>query len=195
MSAFAADAAAGTLPAVSFVDPSAFATQTINGHELPDRRASADRHPRRPVLRVARSSTRSATARAGTTRSSFFTYDEHGGFYDHVTPPPAPQGGALTPDGIAPGQCADLSNPPASAQPGGGANCNHSPTRRRAGHLPGLHADRAPTRRTARPSTSSASACRSSRSRRSRSRTTSRTRWARTRRSWRSSRSASRSPA
>src|SRR5262249_21165018 len=41
------------------------------------------------------------------------TYDEHGGFYDHVRPPAAPQGGATTPDGIAPGQCADLSNPPA----------------------------------------------------------------------------------
>ena len=58
----------------------------------------------------------------------FFTYDEHGGFYDHVMPPPAPQAGALTPDGIAPGQCADASNPPASEMPGGGANCTHSKT-------------------------------------------------------------------
>ena len=51
------------------------------------------------------------------------TYDEHGGSYDHVAPPRAPQGGARTPDGIAPGQCADLSNVPASLQPGGGAEC------------------------------------------------------------------------
>ena len=50
-------------------------------------------------------------------------YDEDGGFYDHVKPPRAPQGGARTPDGIAPGQCADLSNPPASLLPGGGAFC------------------------------------------------------------------------
>ncbi|HMF41615.1 MAG TPA: alkaline phosphatase family protein, partial [Polyangia bacterium] len=52
------------------------------------------------------------------------TYDEHGGFYDHVAPPRAHQGGGRTPDGIAPGQCADLSNPPMSLQPGGGAECS-----------------------------------------------------------------------
>jgi phospholipase C len=32
----------------------------------------------------------------------------------------------LNPDGINPGQCADLSNPPASEQPGGGAQCDVS---------------------------------------------------------------------
>jgi len=52
------------------------------------------------------------------------TYDEHGGFYDHAASPRAPQGGSRTPDGIAPGQCEDLSNPPASLQPGGGAECS-----------------------------------------------------------------------
>jgi phospholipase C len=56
----------------------------------------------------------------------FITYDEHGGFYDHVSPPQAPQGSARTPDGIFPGQCADLSHPPASEQPGAGAACNAS---------------------------------------------------------------------
>lgn len=56
----------------------------------------------------------------------FITYDEHGGFYDHAKPPAAPQGGALNPDGIDPGQCKDLSNPPASEQPGGGVNCQFS---------------------------------------------------------------------
>ena len=54
------------------------------------------------------------------------TYDEHGGSYDHVKPPRAPQGGARTPDGIGVGQCADLSNPPTSQQLGGGANCTIS---------------------------------------------------------------------
>jgi hypothetical protein len=54
----------------------------------------------------------------------FITYDEHGGYYDHASSPRARQGGAKTPDGIAPGQCADLSNPPASLQPGGGAECS-----------------------------------------------------------------------
>jgi len=56
----------------------------------------------------------------------FITYDEHGGFYDHVSPPQAPQGSAGVPDGIFPGQCADLSHPPASEQPGAGAACNAS---------------------------------------------------------------------
>ncbi len=57
----------------------------------------------------------------------FITYDEHGGFYDHVPPPPARQGFNRTPDGISPGQCADLSNPPGSEAPGGGAECSANP--------------------------------------------------------------------
>jgi phospholipase C len=56
----------------------------------------------------------------------FITYDEHGGFYDHMAPPPAPQGSARTPDDLFPGQCADLSNPPQSQQPGAGAHCSDS---------------------------------------------------------------------
>lgn len=54
-------------------------------------------------------------------------YDEHGGFYDHAHPSLARQQGALNPDGINPGQCEDLSNPPASLQPGGGAQCASNP--------------------------------------------------------------------
>jgi phospholipase C len=51
----------------------------------------------------------------------FWTYDEHGGYYDHVVPP-----SAVSPDGIPPGLCADASNPPASEKPGGGAQCSDS---------------------------------------------------------------------
>jgi len=51
------------------------------------------------------------------------TYDEHGGFYDHVKPPRAKQNHAPNPDDINPGQCADLSNPPLSLGPGKGAEC------------------------------------------------------------------------
>ena len=54
------------------------------------------------------------------------TYDEHGGCYDHVAPPRARQHRQRTPDGIFPGQCADLSNAPSSREPGGGANCSQS---------------------------------------------------------------------
>ena len=51
-------------------------------------------------------------------------------------PPPVPQGGAPTPDGIAPGQCADASNPPASKAPGGGVTCNASRTSAAPGLCP-----------------------------------------------------------
>lgn len=54
------------------------------------------------------------------------TYDEHGGAYDHVPPPRVQQRHRRTPDGIYPGQCSDLSNPPASTAPGGGVNCEKS---------------------------------------------------------------------
>jgi phospholipase C len=54
----------------------------------------------------------------------FISYDEHGGFFDHVRSPLAPQGFQRTPDGVFPGQCEDLSNVPASEQPGGGAECS-----------------------------------------------------------------------
>jgi len=57
----------------------------------------------------------------------FFTYDEHGGYYDHVASPRAAQGHQRTPDGISPGQCADLSGVPASQQPGAGAECAQNP--------------------------------------------------------------------
>src|SRR5262245_55442725 len=57
------------------------------------------------------------------------TYDEHGGCYDHVAPPPVRQHRKRTPDGIAPGQCADLSDPPTSEERGAGAD------------MPGLRAD------------------------------------------------------
>ena len=41
-----------------------------------------------------------------------------------MQPPRARQGHAPNPDGISPGQCADLSNPPLSLQPGKGAECS-----------------------------------------------------------------------
>jgi phospholipase C len=127
LGAFIAAAAAGTLPAVSFIDPSAFATQTINGHLF-----QTDEHPPNDIRAGEYVVSQVINAlRSGPSWNDsilFWTYDEHGGFYDHVKAPPAPQGGLATPDGIAPGQCADLSNPPASQQQGGGANCGHSQT-------------------------------------------------------------------
>jgi phospholipase C len=127
LGAFVADAAAGTLPAVSFVDSSVFASQSINGSMY-----ETDEHPPADIRagEYAVSQVVNALRNGPNWNDSvlFWTYDEHGGFYDHVKPAPAPQRGFTTPDGIAPGQCADLSNPPASEQPGGGANCTHSRT-------------------------------------------------------------------
>lgn len=105
------------LPQVSFVDPN---------FGLFARTGENDEHPPTDIQRgQAFVSKVVNTLRSGPHWKDsvlFITYDEHGGFYDHVTPPRAPQ-----PDGIAPGQCRDLSNPPASLQPGGGAECAANP--------------------------------------------------------------------
>ena len=109
---------AGQLPQVAFVDP---------GFSGPDQN---DEHPPTDIQRGQAFVSRIVNAvRDGPYWSDsviLITWDEHGGFYDHVAPPPAQQGSARTPDGIFPGQCADLSNPPESQRPGGGAGCNAS---------------------------------------------------------------------
>ena len=116
LKSFLAQAAAGTLPQVCFIDPD------FGG----DRREN-DEHPPTDIQRGQAyvSQVVNAIRNSPSWQDSviFITYDEHGGFYDHVAPPHAPQAGQSNPDGISPGQCADLSNPPASLQPGGGAGC------------------------------------------------------------------------
>jgi phospholipase C len=108
------------LPSVAFVDP--------NFGVLGGAAAENDEHPptdiqkgQAYVSKVVNSVRNSAIWKDSIV---LITYDEHGGSYDHAASPRAPQGFALTPDGIAPGQCADLSNPPASLQPGSGAECS-----------------------------------------------------------------------
>jgi phospholipase C len=115
MTVAAGSSGAALLPQVVFVDPS------FGG---PDEN---DEHPPTDIQRGQAFVSRviNAVRNGPYWKDSviFVTYDEHGGFYDHVAPPQAPQGASRTPDGISPGQCADLSNPPASQQPGAGANC------------------------------------------------------------------------
>lgn len=112
---------AGPLPQVSFVDPD---------FGLEGTAAENDEHPPTDIQRGQAyvSQIVNAVRNGPYWHDSiiFITYDEHGGFYDHAKPPQAPQGGALNPDGINPGQCEDLSNPPASEQPGGGAECSYN---------------------------------------------------------------------
>lgn len=114
----------GSLPQVSFVDPDF----GLEGTAIEN-----DEHPPTDIQRGQAyvSLVVNAVRNGPHWKDSiiFITYDEHGGFYDHAPSPAAPQGDALNPvlknpDGIAPGQCADLSNPPASQQPGGGAECS-----------------------------------------------------------------------
>jgi phospholipase C len=117
---FFVEAATGTLPQVSFVDPS-FGLAPLF---VPEN----DEHPPTDIQRGQAfvSQVVNAVRNGPNWQDSviFIMYDEHGGFYDHVRPPRASQSGALNPDGINPGQCADLSNPPASEQPGGGMECS-----------------------------------------------------------------------
>ncbi|MHB8380716.1 MAG: phospholipase C [Candidatus Binataceae bacterium] len=121
VSIFLAQAAAGTLPSVSFVDPN-FGTKGAAGE--------TDEHPPTDVRKGEAFVSQVVNAvRSGPNWKDsiiLITYDEHGGFYDHARPALAPQQGNLNPDGINPGQCADLSNPPASETPGNGVQCTVS---------------------------------------------------------------------
>lgn len=122
LTTFLAQAATGTLPSVSFVDPNFGLTGTAT---------EDDEHPPTDIQRgqFYVSQVINAVRNSPSWKDSiiFLTYDEHGGFYDHAAPPAAPQNHALNPDGINPGQCEDLSNPPSSEQPGGGAECSSNP--------------------------------------------------------------------
>lgn len=120
---FLAEAAGiGTLPQVSLVDPNF----GLSGHTFEN-----DEHPPTDIQRGQYyvSQVINAVRNGPYWKDSiiFLTYDEHGGFYDHAKPAKASQGGALNPDGINPGQCEDLSSPPASEQPGAGAECAVNP--------------------------------------------------------------------
>jgi phospholipase C len=122
LATFLAQAAGiGSLPQVSFVDPNF----GLSGTALEN-----DEHPPTDIQRGQAyvSELIDAVRNGPFWKDSivFITYDEHGGFYDHAHSPQAAQGGTLTPDGIAPGQCEDLSDPPASEQPGGGAECSNN---------------------------------------------------------------------
>jgi phospholipase C len=122
---FVQAAAAGALPKVSFVDPSFAPDQVINGNVY-----ETDEHPPFDIRagQFFTSQVINAVRNGPNWKDTviLLTYDEHGGSYDHVRPPAAAQGGALNPDGIDPGLCEDMSNPPMSLMPGGGAECEFS---------------------------------------------------------------------
>jgi phospholipase C len=88
---FMADAMAGRLPNYSFIEPRYFACAALN--RLPN-----DEHPPHDVMLGERLIARCYDAirnGPGWERTLFIvTYDEHGGLFDHVKPPPA-----VSPDG------------------------------------------------------------------------------------------------
>ena len=107
---FMSQAASGTLPAVAFVDFG------LGNSEHPPANIRSGEAEVAKVISAVRNGPNWPNSLI------IWTYDdEHGGFYDHVTPP-----GAVAPDAIPPGQCADRSNPPNSETPGSGAQCDDS---------------------------------------------------------------------
>jgi phospholipase C len=86
-----ADAAAGTLPQVSFIDP-IFASQADT---------ETDEHPCSNIQVgeqfVANVTDALFASPDWSSTAMFLTYDENGGFYDHIAPPPAPVPDAIPP--------------------------------------------------------------------------------------------------
>jgi phospholipase C len=91
ISQYYADAAAGRLPQVAFVEP-----EFRSSDEEPPQDAQ---YGERFVSKVVRALLASPNWQASVL---FYTYDEHGGFYDHVPPPPAIKPDAIPPR-LAPG--------------------------------------------------------------------------------------------
>ncbi|HEY2388903.1 MAG TPA: alkaline phosphatase family protein [Candidatus Binatia bacterium] len=91
MSQYYADLTAGTLPNVAFIDPSGSGGTHVENDEHP----SADIQIGQKF--VADNINALMSSPAWATSAFFLTWDEHGGFYDHVPPPVAP-----VPDTILP---------------------------------------------------------------------------------------------
>lgn len=83
------DAAAGTLPQVSFVDPVFVGSNNTETDEHPTTNIQVGEKFSSAVINGLIQSP------SWPTSALFFTYDEHGGFYDHVAPP-----SAVVPDNI-----------------------------------------------------------------------------------------------
>jgi phospholipase C len=85
-SSFLEDAASGRLPAVSWIDPN-FKDFNIFGGGSNDDHPPSDIHDGQALVLAAYNALASSPVWEKTLL--VITYDEHGGFYDHVSPPPA----------------------------------------------------------------------------------------------------------
>jgi phospholipase C len=91
ISAYYADAAAGRLPQVSFVEPTFIGKVTVEDDEHPPANPQLGQQFSAKVINALMKSPNWSS-------SAFFqNWDEHGGYFDHVAPPAAPK-----PDNIAP---------------------------------------------------------------------------------------------
>jgi phospholipase C len=94
---FARDAEAGRLPNYSFIEPRYYAHRLTN--KVPN-----DQHPPHDIVYGEQliASVYNAVRSAPTWKRSLLivTYDEHGGCFDHVPPPPAVPPGSPYPDGF-----------------------------------------------------------------------------------------------
>jgi phospholipase C len=88
ISKFHSDAKSGTLPSFSFIDPNYNTASEENPQDI----QAGEEFVAGIVNSLMHSPQWSKSA-------LFLMYDEHGGYYDHVPPPPA-----IAPDGIAPSQ-------------------------------------------------------------------------------------------
>src|SRR5262249_16179791 len=81
--AFKDAAAAGTLPQVSFVDPHLSSEGPTNDDEHPPSQLQIGQKFVSDIVHAGMKSPQWAKV------AIFLTWDEHGGYYDHVAPPPA----------------------------------------------------------------------------------------------------------
>ena len=82
VSQFATDARAGTLPHVVFVDPLFFGTPNVESDEHPPSNIQVGQKFVAGIVQALFASPQWPHS------ALFLTYDEHGGYYDHVPPPP-----------------------------------------------------------------------------------------------------------
>lgn len=92
---FLDDAARGTLPAVSWIDPNFVDLSVLETSSNDDHPPSDIRAGQAFVLDVYQALLRSP---AWADTLLIVTYDEHGGFYDHVSPPPLPDDDPARPE-------------------------------------------------------------------------------------------------
>jgi phospholipase C len=91
VSTYFSDAQAGTLPQVAFIEPLFQGAKNVENDEHPPSNVQVGEKFSADVIDALFASPEWSSS------ALFQTYDEHGGYYDHVPPPAAP-----VPDGIAP---------------------------------------------------------------------------------------------